>query len=119
MHVPTFQPLTITVEKREDVTIVRCAGEVDIATAGQLRGEVTDALVDGPGHLVVVLDDVTFLDSLGLGALISAHKRARVLQGSFTIVCTSRPVLRVFTATAMHRVFRVVDTLDEALEPAS
>lgn len=118
MVVGSFQPLTITIDKREDVTIVHCAGEVDIATAGQLRTEVTDALVDGPGDLVVVLDDVTFLDSLGLGALISAHKRARVLQGTFTIVCTSRPVLRVFSATAMDRVFRIVDTLDAALEPA-
>ncbi len=106
----------MTVEQRGDVTVVSCAGEVDIATAGLLRSRVTEALVDGSGDLVVVLDDVTFLDSLGLGALISAHKRARVLQGSFTIVCTSRPVLRVFHATAMHRVFRVVDTLDEALQ---
>ncbi|HYF72823.1 MAG TPA: STAS domain-containing protein [Nocardioides sp.] len=112
---PSFEPLTITVEQRGEVTVVWCAGEVDIATAGQLRTRVTEALVDGPGDLVVVLDDVTFLDSLGLGALISAHKRARVLQGSFTIVCTSRPVLRVFDATAMHRVFRVVDSLEEAL----
>jgi anti-sigma B factor antagonist len=114
--VPTFQPLTITAERRTDVTVVHCAGEVDIATAGLLRARLTDALVDGSGDLVVVLDDVTFLDSLGLGALIGAHKQARVLQGSFTVVCTSRPVLRVFTATAMDRVFRVVDTLDEALE---
>ena len=116
MDVPTFEPLTMTVEQRGAVTVVWCAGEGDIATAGQLRTRVTEALVDGSGDLVVVLDDVTFLDSLGLGALISAHKRARVLQGSFTIVCTSRPVLRLFAATAMQRVFRVVDTLEEALE---
>ncbi|CAI9415228.1 STAS domain-containing protein [Nocardioides sp. T2.26MG-1] len=113
---PTFQPLTIAVEPHGDVTVMRCAGEIDIATAGLLRARMTDVQVDGPSDLVVVLDDVTFLDSLGLGALISAHKRARVLQGSFTIVCTSSPVLRVFAATAMHRVFRIVDTLDEALE---
>lgn len=112
----TFEPLAIAVEHVRDAVVVHCTGEVDIATVGTLRATLQDLQVDGASRLVVVLDDVTFLDSLGLGALIGAHKRARVLQGTFTIVCTSRPVMRIFEATAMHRVFRVVATLDEALD---
>ena len=102
-------------ERSADVTVVRCAGELDVATVGQLRDRLSTLQVDGVTHLVLDLDEVTFLDSLGLGALIGAHKRARVLQGSFVIVCTSRPVLRVLSATALDRVFTVVDSLDEAL----
>ena len=75
---------------------------------------MTEAQIDGPSDLVLVLDEVTFLDSLGLGVLIGAHKRARVLQGSLTIVCTSSPVLNVFSATSLDRVFTIVSTLDEA-----
>jgi anti-sigma B factor antagonist len=116
MSVTTSGDLTITAEEHPDVVVVRCAGEVDIATVGALRTTLQELQVDGAVRLVVVLDDVTFLDSLGLGALIGAHKRARVLQGSFSVVCTSRPVLRVFEATAMNRVFRVVPTLAEALD---
>lgn len=114
MHVDN--QLTIAEEARGDgVVVLRCAGEVDLATAPALRERLHAAQVDGASHLIVVLDEVRFLDSLGLGALIGAHKRARVLQGTFAVVCTSAPVLRVFEATAMHRVFRVVGTLDEAL----
>lgn len=115
---PTWEALTITEERLDDVTVVRCAGELDLATVGQLRARLQDLQVDGPVEIVVVLDEVTFMDSLGLGALIGAHKRARVLQGSLVVVCTSRPVLRVLTATAMDRVLRIVDSLDEALVPA-
>jgi anti-sigma B factor antagonist len=107
--------LEITAERRADVTVVRCLGEIDMATAGLLRARMTEAQIDGPSDIVLVLDEVTFLDSLGLGVLIGVHKRARVLQGSLTIVCTSRPVLTVFTATSLDRVFSIVSSLDEAL----
>jgi anti-sigma B factor antagonist len=109
------QLLTIAEERSGDVTVVRCAGEVDIATVARLRDRLSTLQVDGATTLVLDLDEVTFLDSLGLGALIGAHKRARVLRGSFVIVCTSRPVLRVLSATALDRVFTVVDSLDEVL----
>ncbi|GAB6987606.1 STAS domain-containing protein [Nocardioides pyridinolyticus] len=109
------EPLTLTEERHGDAVVVRCAGELDAATVGALRTRLQEVQVDGASELVVVLDEVTFMDSLGLGALIGAHKRARVLQGSLTIVCTSRPVLTVFTATSMHRVLRIVDSLDEAV----
>lgn len=97
------------------VTVLRCVGEVDVATVGVLRDRIHALLIDGSSHLVLDLDQVTFIDSLGLGTLIGAHKRARVLQGSLVIVCTSAPVLRVLVATALDRVFTVVGTLDEAL----
>lgn len=114
---PQIEPLTLTEERRGDTVVVRCAGELDTATVGALRARLQEVQVDGASDLVVVLDDVTFMDSLGLGALIGAHKRARVLQGSLSIVCTSRPVMTVFTATSMHRVLRIVGSLDEALDP--
>jgi anti-sigma B factor antagonist len=107
--------LSVTAERRADATVIRCVGEIDLDTAGLLREHVTDALIDGPSDLVVVLDEVTFIDSIGLGVLIGAHKKARVLQGSLTIVCTSRPVLTVFSATSLDRVFSIASTLDSAL----
>ena len=60
------------------------------------------------------LTGVTFIDSLGLGALIGAHKRARVLQGSLVMV-PSEAARRVLAATALDRVFDLRATLDEAL----
>jgi anti-sigma B factor antagonist len=94
--------------------VVRCVGEVDLATVPGLRDRVTRLQVEGPARLVLDLTGVTFIDSLGLGALIGAHKRARVLQGSLVIV-PSDAATRVFAATALDRVFEIHATLDEAL----
>ena len=112
---PPYVPLTLSEERRGDTTVLRCAGEIDIATVSVLRDRLSHIQVEGPAHLVLDLDEVTFMDSLGLGALIGAHKRARVLRGSLVIVCNSRPILRLFTATALDRVFTIVGSLDEAV----
>ena len=113
------RPLVVTDEQSGETTVVRCIGEIDIATVPYLRDHLQRVQIDGPADLVIDLDQVTFIDSIGLGALIGAHKRARVLQGSLIIVCTSRPVLRVLSATALDRVFRVVTSLDEAVASQS
>jgi anti-sigma B factor antagonist len=115
VRVDHHDQLSIAEEHHDDVVVVRCAGEIDIATVGALRERLQELQVDGPSRLVLVLDDVTFMDSLGLGVLIGAHKRARVLQGTMVIVCTSKPVMTVLRATSLDRVFRIVDDLGDAL----
>jgi anti-sigma B factor antagonist len=113
--VPPYEPLTVSEETHGEIMVLRCAGEIDIATVSLLRDRLSRVQAEGAARLVLELEAVTFLDSLGLGALISAHKRAGELAGSMVIVTTSRPVLRVLSATALDQVFTVVSTLDEAL----
>ena len=95
--------------------VVRCTGEIDMASAPALRARISSLQIDGPPHLVIDLTGVTFIDSLGLGALIGAHKRARVLQGSLVMV-PSDVARRVLAATALDRVFDLRDSLEAALE---
>ncbi|CAN5351438.1 STAS domain-containing protein [soil metagenome] len=106
--------LVVTDELVGPTTLIRCVGEVDVATVPQLRDRVSRLQVDGASRVVIDLSGVTFIDSLGLGALIGAHKRARVLRGSLVIV-PSEAATRVFVATALDRVFEIRATLDEAL----
>jgi anti-sigma B factor antagonist len=106
--------LAVSDELVGQIRVVRCVGEIDMATAPGLRERISRLQIDGPPRLVVDLSDVTFIDSLGLGALIGAHKRARVLRGSFVMV-PSDAARRVLAATALDRVFDLRDSLDEAL----
>ncbi len=107
--------LAVSDELVDQTWVVRCVGEIDMASAPRLRERIARLQVDGPPHLVIDLTGVTFIDSLGLGALIGAHKRARVLQGSFVVV-PSAAARRVLTATALDRVFEIRPTLDDALD---
>jgi anti-anti-sigma factor len=67
--------LTIRVCREADYVLVRLAGEVDIATVAGLRGHLR-ALAAGGISLVVDLDQVTFIDAAGLGALADTAVRA-------------------------------------------
>jgi anti-anti-sigma factor len=74
-----------------DRMVVSVVGELDEATGEDLRGEVGGVLHDAP-HRVVVLDlsGVSFMDSRGLGQLLSA---CRAVERAGRSVYVARPSL--------------------------
>jgi anti-anti-sigma factor len=73
--------LSISVRASRDECVVMAAGEVDMASAPQLTG----ALADVHGRVVVDLAGVTFLDSTGISVLVGARNRLREEGGDLSI----------------------------------
>lgn len=96
-------------------TVVAASGEIDVATAPELRERLTDLVDAGATRLVVDLEDVDFIDSTGLGVLVGAVRRARGDEGDVRLVCTNPRILKVFQATGLHEVFVIGATVDEAI----
>ena len=90
---------------------VNLEGDHSIAFKDRLKGLIAD------GHMHVVLDlgNVGFVDSGGLGALISCLKVLRQNEGSFVLTNVSEPVQAVLRITRLIRVFDVEPTVDAAL----
>lgn len=80
-----------------------------------VRSTLTALINDGASRVVVDLDDVDFMDSAGLGALVMAHKRARVLRGRFAIACGDGAVRRVLALTGLLHVLQVFETREAAI----
>jgi anti-anti-sigma factor len=93
--------LTVDSAVRATSIDIALAGELDMAAAFRLESEL-ERLLATPGIDAVVLDlgDVRFLDSAGLGVLLSIRDRARRQELDFRIVRMSEPVRRVLDATA-------------------
>jgi anti-sigma B factor antagonist len=106
--------LQIDVVRRDGSTVLRPQGDLDHATADQLRAAVTEVLVAGDLHVVVDLLGVDFIDSTGLGALVGGRRRALALNGRFGLVCADDHLLRVFAVTGLDKVFDISATVDEA-----
>ncbi len=91
------------------VTVV-LAGELDHYTAPQIRAQLDDILQDvAITHMVLDLENLTFMDSSGIGVLLG---RLRVLQargGDLTVKNMQPPIVKLFRLTGMHRVIRVED----------
>jgi anti-sigma B factor antagonist len=80
------EPLGLAVEQRDGIAVVRAVGEIDVATAPQLRAFLAEVIsTDRAASLSVDLDQVPFLDSTGIGVLISAHHRLAEGGGKLTL----------------------------------
>lgn len=68
----------------------------------------------------VVLDmrRLTFVDSSGLGALLSCLRTMTGKKGQLLLFGMSRPVRALFELVRMHRIFSIYNSLEEALEEA-
>jgi anti-sigma B factor antagonist len=95
--------------------VVHCAGELDVFTAPQLRQQLLDLAAAGQHDVIVDLSEVRFLDSTGLGVLVSGLKRVRAHDGSLRLVCPQDRVLRLFQITGLSRVFDLHPDLAGAL----
>lgn len=105
-----------SVEVNPAVPLVRVAGDMDVATVPELDAAIQKRLADG--YLVLVLDlaGVTFLDSSGLGVLVSHHKTLRRQSGSLRIANASPRVLAVLSITGLDEVLALYPTVQAALE---
>ena len=107
--------LSVTTSRQDDVSVVTVAGEVDVYTAAQLRSVLDEEIGAGHARLEVDLDEVSFLDSTGLGVLVGRLKLVRNHSGWLRIVCSNDRILRVFRITGLEKVFGIHDSLEDAL----
>src|SRR5581483_10433745 len=93
--------------------VVKLAGELDMATAGELDQTIRTALGNAPEVLVLDLTNLKFLDSAGLGVLVKGHNASG--QTAFRLVVTSPAIQRPLELTGLDQVFEMFDSLDAAL----
>jgi len=106
--------LDIKTARDGDVCSVVLEGEIDVYTAPRLKEVLVDAIASGCPNVVVDLEKVGFIDSSGLGVLVSALRRARERDGVVRIVCTRDTVLKIFRITGLDKVFPIFADAAEA-----
>ncbi len=103
------------VDARDHYAIVSAGGEIDVRTAVGL-GRANQDAISHSARLVIDLTHVTFMDSTGLGALISARNQTRARGGSVSLVHPPDLVRKILAGTQLQQAFTVFDTMDEALD---
>jgi anti-sigma B factor antagonist len=96
-------------EGRLPVVVVE--GEIDVATAPQLRECLHDVIAQGHDTIILDLLPVTFLDSTALGVLVGALKRCRELGGELHVVVSDVRIMKIFEITGLTSVFPISESL--------
>ncbi len=66
-------------------------------------------------HVLLDMSRLTFIDSSGLGALLSALRTMNSKEGQLKLFGMAKPVLALFELVRMHRIFSIYNTREEAL----
>ena len=100
--------MNIKVEIQGDVLNIGGVKELSAANANSFRDQVRGALTQRLKHIDIDLSETMFLDSCGLGALISLHKTACTRSGAVRLLNPTPPVQQILELTRLHRVFEIV-----------
>ena len=98
-------PLVNPEMNEHSTTTVVLAGELDIASAAEMRDALIEANMVGARRIVVDMGAVTFLDSTALGILVGAHKRATARGATVALRNVPPLVERVLAITGLAQLF--------------
>lgn len=112
--------MQLKISEKEDTVIITVEEErMDAHNSGNLKERMLQLFDEGKCQLVIDLAAVRFIDSSGLGALVSGFKNASARDGSLKLCCLQPQVRSMFELTRLHRVFEIFTTLEEALDSQS
>jgi anti-sigma B factor antagonist len=111
--------MQVTSESSGSVTIAVLHGEsLDAGNVADFKREMAP-LMEGPVKMVMDLSAVQFVDSSGLGGILSCLRQISGQNGALVLCSMTKPVRTLFELVRMHRIFDIVNTREEALKRIS
>ncbi len=100
-------------EKRSDWTVVTVGDTLDASNAEEAKSFFRDLVGRGANRVAVDLSGLGFIDSSGLGALVTALKTARARGGDVRLCCLTPQVRSIFQLTRLDKVFTIHESLED------
>lgn len=97
---PEFNP-----EKKVWDIVVQ--GEIDIYNSSSLKDYLTNLIQEHPVDVYLHCQDLEYIDSTGLGALVSIVKKVKQYEGNIHLLNIKSNVLKVFKITNLDKVFMI------------
>ena len=104
-----------TREVRKNYQIFRLTGLLDAFSEPTFRKVLGNCIDDGPKNIILVLSQIDFIDSSGLGALVQLVKKAQTAGGSLQIVTNAR-VTQTVKLVRLEKFLSLQPSVEVALE---
>ena len=104
----------------DGVSVLDLSGKIVLGEGdGQVRERIKDLLSDGQKKILLNLGDVTYVDSAGLGALISSYTTTKREGGQLKLVNLTKRIQDLLAITKLITVFDTYDNEQEAIKSYS
>ena len=105
-----------SVVKQNGVTIVDVEGQLIVGNRQELKQKVLDELDGGERRFLIDFSKTGYIDSSGLGVLVSLSKKIREQGGELRLSSLNEDLRTLFELTKLDTLFRIADTREEGLE---
>jgi anti-sigma B factor antagonist len=100
----------------DGVSVLDLSGKIVLGEGdGQIRDRIKDLLADGQNKILLNLGEVNYIDSAGLGSLISSYTTTKRLGGQLKLVKLTKRIKDLLAITKLITVFETYDNEAEAL----
>lgn len=97
------------------VYVVQVEGQLIVGNRQELKELVREALEAGERKFVIDFTETGYIDSSGLGALVSISKKVREAGGDLRLAGLNEDLRSLFELTKLDTLFAIADTRDQAL----
>jgi anti-sigma B factor antagonist len=109
--------MTTSIRQAGAVTVVNISGRIELGgESAALRDMVCDLLSKGHKQILLNLGDVHYIDSSGLGALVSAFTTVRKQGGELKLLNLTNKVNDLMQITKLYTVFDITNNEAEAVK---
>lgn len=108
--------MAFNVQKVGDVTVVDVEGQLIVGNRQELKQRVLDELEGGARRFVVDFAETGYIDSSGLGVLVSLSKKIREQEGELRLSGLNEDLRTLFELTKLDTLFTIADKREGALE---
>ena len=107
--------LEIAARQREGVNILDLDGRITVGEAGKLREAVEAQKAAGNTRLILNLEQISFIDSTGLGAMVICHTTLTKTGGGLKLLNLNKRNIELLVLTKLHTVFDVYSEERDAI----
>jgi anti-sigma B factor antagonist len=107
--------MDIQVREVGNVVILDINGEIDLYNAPEIKETIKNQMEQGKNQIIINLDKVSYIDSSGIGVLISSLSNLKKAGGGLKIIHVYASVRKVFELTKLTSFFDIYDSEQEAL----
>jgi anti-anti-sigma factor len=108
--------MSFRVSKQDAVTVVDVEGQLIVGNRQELKQRVLEEIDKGDRKFVIDFSNTGYIDSSGLGVLVSLSKKIREQGGELRLASLNEDLRTLFELTKLDTLFRIADTRDAALE---
>ena len=107
--------MSFAIDKQGDIVVADAAGQLIVGTRQELKQKVLDELERGERTLLIDSSQTGYIDSSGLGVIVSLSKKIREQGGELRLANLNDDLKTLFELTKLDTLFQIADSRERGL----